>query len=100
MPLNKKFIIFISFLLILTSVLSGCIVQNLLFGASFDLTSYSVTDSEGFPALSLFFSASGRVALKTYDSGLDLMDTDYFYSDGNTTLNLGTYLENIGSGTY
>jgi len=100
MPLNKKIIFIPIFLLISTSLLSGCIIQDLLFGASFNLNSYTVTDSDGFPALKLFFSASNKVTLKMYDAGLDLMDADYFYADSNTSLNIGSYFENIEPGNY
>ncbi len=100
MPLNKKLVFIPFFLLVSTSVLSGCILEDLIFGASFDITSYSVTDSEGFPAINIFFSASNKVSLKMYNKDSDLIDTNYFYDDGNTTLNIGSYQENIESGTY
>ena len=100
MPLNKKIISVSIFLLVSTVALSGCIIQDLLFGASFDLTDYNITDSQGFPALNLLFSASGKVILKTYDKGNHQVDTNYFYSDGDTTLNIGSYMENIEPGDY
>lgn len=100
MPLNKKLIFIPLFLLFSTSILSGCVVQDLLFGTSFDITSYSVTDSEGFPALKLYFTASDKVNLKTYNAQSEIMDSNYFYSDANTTLNIGTFHEDITNGVY
>jgi len=96
MPLNKKLIAISIFFFVSTSFLSGCILQDLIFGTSFELTSSDITNSEGFPVLELFFKASNKVTLKTYNSENELMDTNFFYGDSNTTLNIGNYRENIG----
>ncbi len=100
MPLNKKVILIIFFLLVSTSMLSGCILEDLIFGTSFDLKNKDIDDFEGFPVLNFSFSASNEVTLKMYNKENEIVDTDYFYSDSNTTLNIGDYMENIDSGVY
>jgi len=100
MPIKKTIVILLSLILVFTSFLSGCILRDLLFGTRFEIKNWDVDDYEGFPVLNLFFSASNKVTLKTYDTNSEFLDTDFFYSDGDTTLNIGGYRENIAPGTY
>jgi hypothetical protein len=95
MFINKKIIIsFFIFILIFTSF-SGCILDNIFRAADFSLNSYSIIDDQGFPALSVYFNCSGRVNLKTFNDNSNIIDNDFFYHDGNTTLNIGEYKESV-----
>jgi predicted transglutaminase-like cysteine proteinase len=100
MPLNKKIIILFCIFTMLFTCFSGCILQDIFGAASFSLDSYSIVDDNGFPAISVFFTCSGRVNLKTFDASSNMLDYDFFYRDGNTTLNLGNYKQTVYPGIY
>jgi len=100
MPFNKKFIVYFCVLILFFTCFSGCILQDIFGAASFSLDSYSIVDDEGFPAISVSFNCSGHVNLKTFDSSSNMVDYDFFYREGNTTLNLGDYKETVNPGKY
>lgn len=100
MPLNKKIMISLFTIIFIVSSFSGCIIEDLLFGTSFTLGTWDIVDEEGFPGLSLDFTCNGRVNLKLYDSKSSLLDYDFFYKEGNTTLNMSPYKNSVSSGIY
>jgi len=100
MNLNKKIIISFCVFTLVFTCFSGCILKDIFDLASFSLNSYSIIDDQGFPAISINFNCTGRVNLKTYDTSSDMVDYDFFYHEGNTTLNIGDYKETIKPGKY
>ena len=101
MPLTKKIVIPITLLLIISINLSGCILDDLLGNASFSLTSSSIIDNEGFPALKIFYSCKGMITLKLFDPSSKVLDTDLFFTgEASAILNLGSYRQTIKAGTY
>ena len=100
MPLNKKIIISFCIFTIIFTCFSGCILKDIFGAASFSLNSYSIIDDQGFPAISVYFNCSGRVNLKTFDTSSNMVDYDFFYHEGNTTLNIGDYKETVKPGKY
>ncbi len=100
MPLNKKIISTFILLIISTSFFSGCILEEIFGAATFSVNSWSVDDYDGFPCINIYFKCKGRVNLEMLDPNQEKVDNDFFYSDGNTSLNLGNYRENIDSGKY
>jgi predicted transglutaminase-like cysteine proteinase len=101
MPFNKKFIVYFCVLILFFTCFSGCIIFENIFGAaSFSLDSYSIVDDAGFPAIYVSFNCSGRANLKTFDSSSNMVDYDFFYREGNTTLNLGDYRKTVNPGKY
>lgn len=100
MLINKKIIIYFSFIILIFTCFSGCIFDNIFGVVNFSMNSYSIIDDQGFPALSIYFNCSSRVNLKTFNTNHNMVDYDFFYHDGNTTLNLGDYKESIKPGKY
>ena len=100
MLFNKKIIIYFLVFIIIVTCLSGCILKNIFNTTNFSLNSYRIVDDQGFPALSIYFNCSNRVNFKTYDTNLNLIDYDFFYHEGNTTLNIGNYKETVKPGKY
>ena len=101
MPLKKTIVILVSLSMFSTLFLSGCIFQDLIFGTSFNLKSWSLSDDDGFPAVSYSYTSSGYVTVKMYNSTSSLVDSDiYIQGDGEKTLFLGSYRETLPSGSY
>jgi len=101
MPLTKKTIFCISALVVLSSCFSGCVFDDLFGGTSFSLSSWSVNDDEGFPAVWLRYSCSDRVTVKLYDPSSNEVDDDFFLrGSDNVNLSLGSYWETISVGSY
>ena len=100
MSLDKKIISYLVATIVCFSLFSGCILND-IFGTSFSLTSWSVVDNDGFPGLSVSFSSSGTVTVKTLDPGGDVIDSELFLQGNNDAfLHLASYRETIGSGQY
>lgn len=100
MSFNKKFITYFILLILLTISFSGCIFKDIYTATNFSLDSYIIVDDEGFPAISIYFNCSDRVNLKTFDTNSNIVDYDFFYHKGNTTLNIGDYKKTINPGKY
>lgn len=100
MTFNKKIIISFCIFTIIFTCFSGCILKDIFGAVTFSLDSYSIIDDQGFPAISVYFNCSGRVNLKTFDTSSNMVDYDFFYHEGNTTLNIGDYKETINPGKY
>lgn len=100
MPFNKKFIIYFCISILFSTSFSGCILKDFFEDTSFSLDSYNIINDQGFPAISIFFNCSSRVNLKTFDTNSNMIDYDFFYHKGNTTLNIGDYRETINPGKY
>lgn len=101
MSLRKQLAIFIFLLILFTSSLSGCIFQDLLFGTSFTLNSWSLSDDNGFPAVFYNYTSSGYVTVEMYNATSSLVDLDiYVQGDGEKTLFLGSYMETLPFGRY
>jgi predicted transglutaminase-like cysteine proteinase len=100
MNLNKKIIISFCIFTIIFTCFSGCILEDIFGTASFSLDSYNIIDDQGFPTISIYFNCSGRVNLKTFDTSSNMVDYDFFYHEGNTTLNIGDYKETVKPGKY
>jgi hypothetical protein len=99
MPLQYKTLIFLLCALLFLSGFSGCIFDN-IFGTKFNLNFWSVANNEEFPTINLNFTASDKVILKMYDPSLNLIDSEFFYNDGETSLNIASYKETVKSGNY
>lgn len=100
MPLNKKIVLTLVITIFLTISFSGCIFEN-LFGTSFNISSWSAIDDDGFPAIEYSYSCSDYVYVKMFDSGSELVGSDYYFAgDGEKTLFLGGYKETINPGNY
>ena len=101
MPLAKKTIILISVLLIITSSFSGCILDDWFGGTSFSLSSWNITDDEGFPSIQFSYTCSDRVTVKLYDPNNNEVDDDFFLrGPGQVNISLGSYREIISVGNY
>jgi hypothetical protein len=101
--MQKKpiFIAYAVCVIFIINVFSGCIVDDFFFGTSFTLESWKILDYKGFPGLSLSFSASNTVYVKTYDIYGDMIDEDIVFLDRNETfLNLASHKETLNSGPY
>jgi len=96
--MNKKayLIIILSFFVLV--FLSGCIFDDIFnFGTTFSVNSWEIVDDEGFPAIHINFETNGRIDLKTYNSNSQQIDHEYFYGDGNATLDIGRYRQIVSS---
>jgi len=101
MPLTKTSVIFIVIVLLLVSIFSGCILDDIFGGTSFSLSSSPIIDDEGFPALSISYTCSDAVTVKLYAPGSKLVDSDYFLKGSDTAgMYLGAYMETISAGRY
>ncbi|RLF31899.1 MAG: hypothetical protein DRM98_04820 [Thermoplasmata archaeon] len=100
--MNKKTIYFIiGVTLFLSSCCSGCLFEDLFFGTSFTLKSWSIIDDEGFPALNISYSCSGMVTVKLFTANHSQVDSDFFFrGDGYTVLHIGEYRETTPSTVY
>lgn len=100
MYLDKKIIFYVVATIVFLSSFSGCIL-NEIFGTSFSLASWSVCDDEGFPGLSLGFSSSGTVTVKTFGPGGSVVDSELFLQGNNdAVLHLTPYRETVAPGQY
>jgi hypothetical protein len=95
MPLKNKSLILLFCMLLSTSGFSGCI-----FDPKFTLNFWTVTNSEEFPAIQLNFTVSDKVSLKMLDPSSALMDSEFFYNDGETTLNIASNKGTVKPGKY
>ena len=101
MPLKKTIVVVIFFSIFSTLFLSGCLLQDLIFGTSFTINSWSLSNSDGFPAVSYNYTSSGLVTVKMYNTTSSIADSDIFIrGDGEKTLLLGSYMETLPSGEY
>jgi len=101
MHLSKKIICCAVLTIVCLSSLSGCILEDLLFGTSFSLISWDVCDDEGFPGLSLVFSSTGTITIKLFGPTGNLLDSDLlFYGSNSTLLHLALYSGTVTSGQY
>jgi len=101
MHLSKRIIFYSILTIVCLSSLSGCILEDLLFGTSFELTSWNVCDDEGFPGLYLVFSSTGTVKIKIFGHTGSLIDSDLlFYGSNSTLLHLALYRGTVTSGQY
>ena len=100
MPLNKRIFLSLIVSFFLTISLSGCIFQD-IFGGGLNIDSWTVVDSNGFPAISYSYSCSNYILVKMFNPDDNLVDTDYFFKgDGKKTLYLGSYKQTIALGKY
>ena len=98
---SKKIICYAILTIVCLSSLSGCILEDLLFGTSFSLTSWDVCDDEGFPGLSLVFSSTGTITIKLFGTTGSILDSDLlFYGSNSTLLHLAPYRGTVTSGQY
>ena len=101
MHLSKKIIFYAILTIVYLSSLSGCILEDLLVGTNFSLTSWEIYDDEGFPGLSLIFSSTGTVTIKIFGPDDTVLDSDLlFYGSDNVFLHLAPYRETVTSGQY
>lgn len=101
MPLRKTIVVFVFLSTFSTLLLSGCLLQDLLFGTSFTLNSWSLSDDDGFPAVFFNYTSSGYVTVEMYNSTSSLVDSDiYIHGAGDKTLFLGSYRETLPAGAY
>jgi len=101
MHLSKKIICYTILTIVSLSSLSGCILEDLLFGTSFSLTSWDVCNDEGFPGLSLVFSSTGTITIKIFEPTGRLLDSDLlFYGSNSTLLHLAPYRGTVTAGKY
>jgi len=101
MHLSKKITCYSILIIVCLGSLSGCVLEDLLFGTSFSLTSWYVCDDEGFPCLSLDFYNTGTVKIKIFGPNGSLIDSDLlFYGSNSTLLQLAAYRGIVTSGQY
>jgi len=101
MHLSKKITCYAIFTIFCISSLSGCILDDLLFGTSITLTSWDVCDDEGFPCLSLAFCSTGTITIKIFGPTGNQLDSDLlFYGSNSTLLHLAPYRGTVKSGQY
>jgi len=101
MPLAiKKFLILI-IPIILTSLFSGCIFEDIFGGTSFTLNKLDIYDDEFFPGLYINFSCTDTVTVKILGVNNELIDSDLFFrGNHNTVLYLEEYRNTIDPGSY
>ena len=99
MPIKNKTLIFLLCLLFFMSGFSGCIFDN-IFGTKFNLNFWSVTNYEEFPTIKLNFTVSDKVTLKMFDTSLNVIDSEFFYNDRETSLNIAGYKGTVKPGEY
>ena len=101
MHLSKKITCYSIITIVCLVSLSGCILEDLLFGTSFSLTSWYVCNDEGFPCLSLAFCSTGTVTIKIFGPTGILLNSDLlFYGSNSTLLRLASYKGTVTSGQY
>jgi len=101
MHLRKKIICYAILTIVCLSSLSGCTIEDLLFGTNFSLTSWDVCDDEGFPGLSIVFSSTGTIKIKLFGPNGTLLDSDLlFFGSNSTLLHLAHYRGTVTSGQY
>jgi hypothetical protein len=101
MPLTKKIITFTVFIVLLFSFFSGCLFDDLFGGTEFSLITLSITDDEGFPSLSLYFSCTGTVTIRILNPGSKIIDSDsYFKGDHDIILHLADFRHSVTPGSY
>jgi hypothetical protein len=100
MSLDKKTIVYLVATIVCFSLFSGCLLND-IFGTSFSLNSWNLVDNDGFPGLSLVFSSSGTITVKTLDPYENVIDSELFLQGNNDAfLHLASYRETIASGQY
>jgi len=105
MPLTKSSVILIIFTIITASTLSGCVLDDLVGGTDFSLSSWTITDDNGFPALSITYSCTGTVTAEISGPSYSTSSSDdspslFLKGGGDANLCLGPYRETIPAGKY
>ena len=100
MPLAKKLIICLFSFIFIFNLFSGCIFEE-IFGPSFTLKTWEVSDYEGFPCFNITFSCTGTVTVKILSNDNTILDSDFFFvGDHNASLNLAEYRTSVKPGKY
>jgi hypothetical protein len=88
-------------LMMSVSQFTGCLVQDVLFGPSFSLSSWQVIDEEGFACLQLQYTTKETVTVKLFDDRGTLIDTTLLlYGSNETLLYLASFHEPVLPGVY
>jgi len=95
--MNKKIITSFFISIFVFSCFSGCILEDVISGVNYSISSWAVVDDEGFPSLYIKFQCDSIITLETYNSKSEKLDEEYFYGDDNATLKFGSYRETIYS---
>ncbi len=100
MKSTKKIILYSAVLMIISSSLSGCTL-NQIFGTSFSLVSFGIVDDEGFASMSIVFTNTGTVNVKMYNPSGNSVDSELFLSGNNdAVVHLASYRETASPGPY
>lgn len=100
MPLKKSTLAILAILLFLTAFVATYFLLDFIFGSSFEIKSWYVSDNKGLPAIFCDCSSFGYIVIKTFDSNSNLVDTDIsFTSSGEKAITLGQYGKTV-SGNY
>ena len=99
MPLPKKIIPGLIIIIFIISFFPGCL-EGIFGGTSFKLNAYSIVDDDGFPSIYMEFSANDKVTLLMLKPDGSLIDSEYYYSDIQSTLKIGEYRQTIQIGSY
>jgi len=96
----KKIILCFIIVIVVSSSLSGCIL-NQIFGTSFSLVSSDIVDDDGFTGMSMVFTNTGTVNVKMYNPNGNAVDSELFLSGSNhAVIHLASYEETTSSGQY
>ncbi|UCB59522.1 MAG: hypothetical protein JSV67_04310, partial [Thermoplasmatales archaeon] len=92
------------FFILFFCCLSGCIFEDIIGGSDFKIDSWTITTSEGFPAIYLSYQFSEKITLELIDPYLNRLDYDFFYhgkyKNRNTSLNIGKFRKTPNPGQY
>jgi len=101
MPLAKKFIAYLFFLIFTFSLFSGCIFEDIIFGTNFTLKSWRISDEDGFPSLNISFSCSDTIIVNIVGPDSIVLDSDsFFIGNHNETFNLAEFRNSVKPGEY
>ena len=88
-------------LLVSVSQMTGCLMEELFFGPTFSLTSWHITDEEGFACLHLQYTTKETVTVKLFNNRGTLVDTTLLlFGSNETMLYLASYHEPVVPGVY
>jgi|GEM_PF-694863 len=100
----KKILLYSAVLIVVSSSLSGCIL-NQIFGTSFSLVSFDIVDDDGFAGISMSFTNTGTVTVNMYNPSGNIVDSELFLRSNNDApndaiLHLASYKETASPGQY
>ena len=103
----RKITVTIAAVVIIVSLFSGCILEDLFGGdkTSFRLKSWDIIDDQGFPSISVVFTCNDRVTVKMINPEDTVVDSESFLASQRDEKNQGSfhlssYGETVSPGDY